>query len=279
MKKLLFIFVILEKLSFAQVITGLVIDSNTQKPIPYVGIGILHKSIGTVSDFNGNFSLDVASAIKTDTMRFSTIGYANLDIPVSNLNKHSGSYKLAEQAQNINEVVIKPGETQTKILGNTVHGGMFCSGFNSSSLGTEMGTVLKYRKKNPGWIKNVSFNLRSNPYDSVLFKVNIYEMSDSGVGESILSHPIYLEPKIKHGTLTIDLSDSSVYIKHDVLLSLELIRISKSQDKGSPLMYKLLFHSSLLKTHSYWRKAAQDNWEIIPVDGSIGFWATVTYKK
>jgi hypothetical protein len=282
LKKLVFIFIILTKLSFGQVISGIVIDSSTKKPIPYVGTGILHKGIGTVSDFNGNFKLDISGASKTDTIRFSSIGYASLDIPVSNLGKQTDKFKLVEQPQNIREVVIKPTVTKIKILGNTVHGGILCSGFNSSMLGTEMGTVLKYRKKNPGHIKNVNFNLWRNAYDSVLFKVNIYRMSDSGVKESILPHPIYLEPKIKSGTLTVDLSDSSLYITHDVLLSLELIRISKSQDKGNNkyMAYeKLLFHSSLLNGHSYLRKAAADNWELMPVDGSVGFWATVTYKK
>lgn len=282
MKKLLVIFSTLAKISFAQIIGGNVIDSSTNMPVPYAGIGILHKGIGTVSDFNGNFSLDISSASKSDTIRFSAIGYNNLDIPVIKLRKQPDNYKLVEKPQNIREVVIKPAVTKIKILGNTVHRGILCSGFNSSMLGTEMGTVLKYRKKNPGHIKDVNFNLRYNAYDSVLFKVNIYRMSDSGVNESILSHPIYLEPKIKSGTLTVDLSDSSLYITHDVLLSLELIRISKSQDKGNNknMAYeKLLFHSSLLNGHSYWRKAAEDNWELMPANGSIGFWATISYKK
>ncbi len=280
MKNLLFVLIILSKLSFAQIISGRVIDSITKKPIPYVGIGVLHKGIGTVSDFNGNFNLDISGASKKDTLRFSTIGYSNLDIATSNIANHSGNYKLVEQAQHINEVEIKPGITKTKILGNTVHGGIFFSGFNSSTLGTEYGTVLKYRKKNPGWIKNVNFNLANNACDSVLFKVNIYKMNDSGVGESILEHPIYLDPKIKRGTLTVDLSGSSIYITHDVLLGLELIRLGKSENKENPKLYNLImFYSSLLTSRSYWRKAAEDNWAIIPIDGSIGFWATVTYKK
>jgi hypothetical protein len=41
---------------------------------------------------------------------------------------------------------------------------------------------------------------------------------------------------------------------------------------------KLLFYSGFLNSTSYWRKAAEDNWEKIPA-GGIGFWATVTYKK
>lgn len=45
----------------AQVISGTIISKNENHPIPYVKIGIEKKSIGTISDEKGNFSIDLSN--------------------------------------------------------------------------------------------------------------------------------------------------------------------------------------------------------------------------
>jgi hypothetical protein len=267
---------------FAQVMTGNVLDSNNQKPIAYVGIGILNKGIGTVSDLNGYFTFDISKLASTDTLRFSIIGYSNYNITIRELRQRNLSaiqtFELFPESQSLGVVEVKAHYTKTKILGNTYDGGIACSGFNSKMLGTELGVVLKYREDNPGLIENVNFNLRENTYDSVMFQVNIYEYNDGEIGKSILKKPLYLVPNKKHGTLTIDLKDSSIYINHDVMLGLELIQISKNEnavDKDNH--YHLLFYDGFLGSKSYGRKAAEDTWEKLPTTGGIGFWATVAY--
>lgn len=45
-------------------VTGLVIDSKTEKTIEYVNIGISNKGVGTVSNENGIFSLKLNEQVK-----------------------------------------------------------------------------------------------------------------------------------------------------------------------------------------------------------------------
>ena len=87
MKKIFLIGCLLQSIvSFAQEIEfkGVIMDSfNT--PIPYVNIGILHKSIGTVSNDLGEFSLKLHESMKSDTIRISCFGFESKKIIVENI--------------------------------------------------------------------------------------------------------------------------------------------------------------------------------------------------
>jgi TonB-linked SusC/RagA family outer membrane protein len=61
--------------SFGQHVTGTVTDSQTDDPLVGVNILVVGTSIGTTTDKNGHYSLNVPS--RQDTLRFSFIGYLN----------------------------------------------------------------------------------------------------------------------------------------------------------------------------------------------------------
>ena len=57
-------------------IIGLVLDSESLEPLPYVNIGLQNRNIGTVSDEEGYFEFEVdAQKNNQDTLRFSMIGF------------------------------------------------------------------------------------------------------------------------------------------------------------------------------------------------------------
>ena len=66
----------------SQVITfqGIVIDSTTQKGIPYVNIGFPTHSIGTSSNELGEFVIKIPSEKRLDTLVFSSIGFNTLKV-------------------------------------------------------------------------------------------------------------------------------------------------------------------------------------------------------
>lgn len=69
--------------AFAQeavIVKGLVADSATLKPLPFVNIVIKHSARGTTTDKGGAFAL---SAHPKDTLQFSFIGYRTLEFPVA----------------------------------------------------------------------------------------------------------------------------------------------------------------------------------------------------
>lgn len=66
------------------VIKGQVIDVETKKPIPLVNILIVNRKKGITCDNEGRFTMYVAI---NDTLKFSSIGYMNKTIHISDLDK------------------------------------------------------------------------------------------------------------------------------------------------------------------------------------------------
>jgi hypothetical protein len=62
-----------------EIMKGIVVDSATFAPLPYVSIQVKHKNIGTTSDTRGNFSI---LATRDDTLVFSLLGYEHLEYPL-----------------------------------------------------------------------------------------------------------------------------------------------------------------------------------------------------
>ncbi len=61
-------------------ITGVVIDADAGTPIPSVNIVVKGTTMGTVSDFDGNFSI---SASNGDVLLFSSIGFESMEVALS----------------------------------------------------------------------------------------------------------------------------------------------------------------------------------------------------
>lgn len=86
-------------------IRGLVIDSVTKEPLPFVNIVFLGKNIGTTTDFDGKFSISTQWA--SNTIKVSFIGYHTV---IKQINIGKNQYleiKLKPQNIDLKEVVIK----------------------------------------------------------------------------------------------------------------------------------------------------------------------------
>jgi len=102
MKKNLFLLmfsVLSISMGLAQTITGKVEDS--QGPLAGVSILVKNTTIGVITDFNGNYTID---ADVGKTLVYSYIGYKSVEIQVSNQNIINVT--LEEDAQNLDEVVL-----------------------------------------------------------------------------------------------------------------------------------------------------------------------------
>ncbi len=258
----------------AQSIKGRIIDLETQKPVQFASVGILHREAGTVTDEQGNFTLNTQKSKPTDTVKISMLGYENAQFTVQqfekNLQQKNGTFALKPQVRKLQEVVIKPKKTKTIILGNTTDTRMMSAGFSSNDLGSEVGTVLRYNKKKPGKIENVNFNIASNNFEGqLLFRVNIYDYKNGKIGENLLKEPLYLETSMDYGSLSLDLSEKNIYLTQDALLTLEWIKDFGKQG--------LMFSAGFFNADSYARKISQGDWFKAPA--GLGFWATVVHEK
>ena len=274
MRKLFF--AILFLLTFqiqAQTLKGRILDAQTKQPIEFASIGVLHRDAGTVANEQGNFTLNIQKANPTDTLKISMLGYESRNFPVAGieniLKQQNGIIALKPLNRTLQEVVIRPKKTKTITAGNTTDSRFLSAGFTSNDLGSEVGTVLKYNKKTPGKIENVTFNVATNNYNNVLFRVNIYDYKDGKIGENLLKEPLYVDTSADFGAMTLDLSDKAIYITGDCLLTLEWIK-----DYGKK---GLFFSAGFFNSDSYARKTSQGDWFKVPA--GLGFWATIVHEK
>ena len=248
---------------FSQSQKGKVFSRETNSGLGFVNIGIIGKNIGTVSDESGNFTITIGDAYDIDTLRFSMIGYESKSFLVGYFKEKSTkdvyldpiSYKLQE----VKVVYFKPREIR---LGTPVFSNDLRSGFAYNDLGSELGINLHIKR--PVKLKDLNLNVATCTYDSVTFRLNIYETFNQIEYKNILTKPVYIsftKDKINK-VVTLDLKEYSIIIEGDVLIALELYR-----DLGEG---RLLFRTTYFTGTTYHKKSTEGKWT--EASGVIGMY-------
>lgn len=113
MKKLLYIIILLPFIVNAQTISGIVKSQNTNLPIEDTNIYALRTQIGTLTNENGEFSLN--NKIKAnDTLQVSHIGYITIKIAVKDLKKSNNTISLEEDIETLSNVDITSRKVKLK---------------------------------------------------------------------------------------------------------------------------------------------------------------------
>lgn len=247
------------------------LDSLNKAPIIYANIGIINKSTGTVSDENGNFTLTIPDSLINDQLKISCIGYKSIIIQAKKLTNTSLIY-LIPYSTNIKEVLISTKrKITTKTLGNETKSQFFRAGLTSNILGSEIAVPLRIKHPNTR-LKNIQFNIIENPYDSLLFRFNVYNIDKKrNPDENILNQIIIIKPPNKTGLVKFDLNQYNIYCNSDIFIALEWIK-----DFGLDSNKHLSFSSQLFNGETYYRNASQDKWGKNDIVG-VGLWAEVEY--
>ena len=208
-------------LSFAQeTIQGIVIDSDTKEPVPFVNIGITRSMTGTVSDENGQYQLRIPSLM--DVVAFSSIGYQTENIEAGKLIEN-GEINLRPKPYDIPTIELNAtGFPEEVTLGAKLEEQGHSIGFGSSELGTEIGARIRIDKET--YIKSAHFPINHASGDSLLFRVNLYDFQNEKAGENLLPQNVIISAVQKKGMIDVDLSEFNLITANDVLLSLEWIK-------------------------------------------------------
>ena len=91
-------------------LSGVVVDGTTNEPLPGVAIMVENSITGTISDVNGNFTLEVP---ENSTINVSYLGYVSQRIAITN--QSTITITLAEDTKYLDEVVVVGYGTQKKI--------------------------------------------------------------------------------------------------------------------------------------------------------------------
>lgn len=89
-------------------ISGKITDAISREAIPFAGISLKGKSIGTTSDFEGNFTLH--ANVLSDSIVATSIGYLAVSKPLKNLPNQTVNFILERAEISLEEIVVRPAE-------------------------------------------------------------------------------------------------------------------------------------------------------------------------
>lgn len=255
--------VLIPGLVFSQSDSGKVLSSETNSGIGYANIGIIGKSVGTVSDDSGNFTINLSNIDNDDTLRFSMIGYKSKTITAGHFKEDSIKMvyldPITYHLSDVEVIYHKPFEIR---IGTPVTSDVLRSGFASNDLGSELGVKVKVRRRLI--LKDLHLNVGVCTYDSVTYRLNIYQSENGEEYKNILTKPIYIsftKDEIKD-LLTFDLREYSIIVEGNVIIALELFK-----DLGEG---RLLFRTEFFTGYTWHRKSNEDKW--VESAGVIGLY-------
>jgi hypothetical protein len=259
----------------AQVYNGKVFDAQTSETLPFVSIGIPGKSVGTVAQLDGSFSIVISDAYNNDSIRFSIIGYNTKNILVSDLKAMTKTnyieIQLEPREEEIGEVLIRPREMKSKMLGNEFNSNAVIAGFTSDDLGSEIGTVMKVKDDKEYYLKSCGVNFARVDYDSIIFRINIYALENGLPGTLLHQIPIYVTVYRDQKSIEIDLRPYAIEISDDFVLGLEWVQDLPEKTKS------VMFCAGFFGNKVVYRQTAQDIWRDFPI--GIGMWCEAEYEK
>ncbi|MDG1652280.1 MAG: carboxypeptidase-like regulatory domain-containing protein [Flavobacteriaceae bacterium] len=250
---------------------GQVIDALTEEPIPYVNIGLVDENIGTVSDEQGYFQLEIDPLqYSQSNLRFSMIGFESKTYVLQEyLQKELLIIPLTEESTELEEVVVSTKRTQfeTKILGNKTTTKLIYAAFTTNKLGNEMGFVVRQRKR-PMILKKFNIPLVENDYGLIRFRLNFYSVENGLPTSTLLKENIIIETDATSGIVSKDLAPYEIVIDEDFFVSIEWI-----EDLGPG---KLYFSGGFFGSPLIAREVSQGTWSKVG-SGSVGMNVEVRY--
>jgi len=249
---------------YAEVYNGKVMCKETGTPVAYANVGVIGGNVGTTTNEQGNFALQLDKIRNDETLRITCIGYLPVDIRAGVLREQYNGGKpilLLQSHEELKEVTVRPHKVRHARLGNSTHTKLVSIGFDSIVYGKEVG-VLMHPTRIPAYIDSVRMNISFCDFDTVFMRLNVYEqVNDSFV--NILREPIYVSmsaAEAEASDIRLDLTKYNIAVTHNFMVSLEYIK-----DLGAHA--KMYFCGSLFAHNCYYRKVSQGNWKYFPAAG------------
>lgn len=249
---------------------GKVVDQKTGEALAYANIGILGKSVGTVSAMNGSFEIKLNTQHDEDVLKISMIGYKSFSLKVAKfknkINKNP-TIELVPTSFDLQEIVVVPKNLKTKVLGNKTNTTAITGGFASNDLGAEMGIIIKIKKR-PTYIQDFNVHISSCDLDTIKLRLNFYDIKKGLPNKKIVKQDIIISHTSKKGRLKVDLRDYNIVMEDDFFVSLEWLEDFGEKD--------LHFSLKLFGKPMIYRNTSHADWKKIKA-GGVGFYLTTMY--
>ncbi|MBP9848222.1 MAG: carboxypeptidase-like regulatory domain-containing protein [Flavobacterium sp.] len=218
--RVIWIFLIVTQFAFSQ-IRGVVKDSISGEPIPYVNIWVENETIGTTSETNGSFSLDIK---EEKLLVFSALGYE-----IKKATSKTDLILLKPKVFELNEVVVTfPKKTKELEIGEAhkVHISQLSG--NKPWIYAKLFNYDEKYMETP-FIKKIVFYSNSD-IKGAKIKLRIFGINDSIPSEDLINEDIIVTVKEGMKKNTIDVSSYNIeFPKKGIVIGLEWLIIEENK--------------------------------------------------
>lgn len=189
-------------------LSGIVLNSESGEPIPYVNVSVINHSSGATSELDGRFTIPKVTL--GDTIIASAIGYANLQLIVRSTVQN---IKLKPKVYDISEVVISPKKQRQPITINPIKKRLVKYRCSCSVLKPWMvASFFSYKPEYASmpFIKEVAF-ITNSGIENAKFNLRFFGVKKNGeVGEELLKDNIILTTKKGKQLVKVDVTAKTI---------------------------------------------------------------------
>ena len=208
-----------------QVISGKITNHDTDKPLEYVNIGVVGEPVGTISDMQGDFRLDIKGLPNDKEVRFSMIGFESKTYTIGELLNKENNIELVVKVFAIEEVTITPKKKFRKVGTTGCSMRSLCGwGGTQRGKGHEIGSKIVLGET-PVSIKSLHVRLFHQSFDSSLFRLHIRNIADDLPQNELLRDNIYITVTRESGWVEFDLRPYNLILSGDIILTLEWVNV------------------------------------------------------
>lgn len=209
--------VLLITINLAAQTKGIVKDSLTGSPISYVSVWVENENIGTTSEENGEFSINVND--KNKNLIFSVLGYQRKVLKVS----ESGVVLMAPASLELNEVfIINKKESRQLEIGKIKK---LAEAFDKGPRLDAKFFPYSEAYKKTKWIQKVTI-LTDSKIDNSTIKLHLYEVGENGYpGKELLAKDFIItiergihENKIDLSDLNLEMPQNGIFVAFERLI-------------------------------------------------------------
>lgn len=261
-KRLIWFFLIVSQFVFSQ-IRGVVKDSISGEPIPFVNIWVENETIGTTSEADGTFFLE---ASKQKNIVISVLGYERKTLKGSEISE----VFLKPTTYNLREVVILNKKQSKQIEIGDIKNAIFQSFDNGPKIEAKFFPYQASYSKTK-FIKEVTIFTDSR-IDDATIKLHFYSVDENGFpGEELLTKDYIVTLKkgvIKHrfniSQFDLVFPEKGMFVAYEKLL----IESNKTGTKYQPYVLYNYVERDFFYTYAYgkWSKQSSENSEKISVN-------------
>lgn len=211
---------------FAQTIRGVVLDNNTNEPVPYANIVLRDKNLGVSATIDGKFEFDLQN--ETGLLVVSSIGYEEKELDISLLVSDPNIIvALSQKANELNEIVLDNKKTKysgVKSLGLPKKAKVS----TGLPFGNEICSYIKNTYHKKGLLKNIWLDLQkeSNADYIATYNIKFYEYDENlkKPGNELYDKNLIIYPENKTYKLKIPVDSLGIaFPKNGICVGVEII--------------------------------------------------------